>query len=683
MLGRDRAAIIGKPLVAVVRFDDTAAFLSHLAQSLANGRPVVSELSFSTQRSRFDVQMTSISSVYGTARGCRTAIVDITARRRAERELSAAHATERTLRGRLEAIDRAGGAVESVLVDRRRVEDANDLLRLIVSEARVAAGAKYAALGLVTGRGQPFEPWVFSGMSDEVAARIGRTPHAVGLLNAGAESDQPVRLRDVHQHPSFSGLPAEHPPLTSFLAVPLRANGRPIGTLYLANKEDADAFSEEDEHVVSMLAARVAIAIEVARLRDIEARERARLEFVNRMNSALAESMDHAARVERIVEALVPAIADLCAIDTFDDRGQLRRLAVRHRDPALSDRLKALAASGAPESARAATAVLHTELDEASLARVVPDPERRRALVELGVHSSLSVPLAPRGEVLGMLHLAMVEPARRFRAEDVPHVQEIAHHAILALENARLYRTAQDAIGARDEVLATVAHDLRNPLYGISLGAAALLDEAKREQSWSVVAQSSALIQRAASRADELIQDLLDAARLDAGALLLERASVRPNDVVEDAAQAFQAAASEAGIELRARAGSELPPVFLDRTRIVQALSNLLANAIKHTSQGGRVEIAADAHDHEIVFSVADTGAGISADALPHIFDRFYQAPGARGGSGLGLAIVKKIVDAHMGRIWVESELGRGTSFSFALPSAGAGQENGTATRAA
>jgi PAS domain S-box-containing protein len=233
-------------------------------------------------------------------------------------------------------------------------------------------------------------------------------------------------------------------------------------------------------------------------------------------------------------------------------------------------------------------------------------------------------------------------------------------------ERKRLEEERQHAIRARDDLLGVVAHDLRNPLGTILIQAALL-----RRRDDAANQNPAQLIERSAHRMNRLIEDLLDVTRIEAGMLSLDRAWVSARSVVGDSAEALRSLASSASLELRLDAAEDLPDVFADRDELSRVFENLVGNAVKFTERGGSVTIGAASRDGEILFWVADTGIGIAGENLPHVFDRFWQAKKAeRRGAGLGLPIVKGIVEAHGGRVWVESWPGRGSTFYFTMPAA-------------
>jgi len=170
---------------------------------------------------------------------------------------------------------------------------------------------------------------------------------------------------------------------------------------------------------------------------------------------------------------------------------------------------------------------------------------------------------------------------------------------------------------------------------------------------------------------DRLIQDLLDVAVVESGQLTIERTQLAARDLIVGAVDMQRPLASSSSLELRVELDRDLPDIWGDRDRILQVFENLIGNAIKFTKAGGSITVGAASQDHEVIFRVADTGSGIAPENLPRVFDRFWQASKAGGlGAGLGLPITKGIVEAHGGRIWVESTSSRGTTFSFTIPQA-------------
>ncbi len=246
---------------------------------------------------------------------------------------------------------------------------------------------------------------------------------------------------------------------------------------------------------------------------------------------------------------------------------------------------------------------------------------------------------------------------------------QLAQMCSVALENARLYKAAQDATRARDDLVAIVSHDLRNPVHTINMAAAFLLEIAPPVDRRITSRRQLEVIQRAAHRANRLISDLLDVAKIQAGRMAVEPTAVDVPSLVQEAVDAATPLASAKQLRVDRVVSPEFRQVSADRDRVLQVFGNLLGNAIKFTPSGGQITVTADAEGSQAHFTVSDTGPGIPPEHVPHVFDRYWQAKStAKLGTGLGLSIAKGIVEAHSGKIWVESEPGKGASFNFTLP---------------
>jgi PAS domain S-box-containing protein len=417
-------------------------------------------------------------------------------------------------------------------------------------------------------------------------------------------------------------------------------------------------------------------------LRDISARKRTEWEqrFLATASERLARSLEYEATVRTIAGIAVPELADFCILDLVDGERSLRRVVSEAANERLRDPLQRLAAVGPLDwdSPSRVIDVLRTGRPEL-VAEVTDDwleahtddrPEAGEAWRALHVRSLMIVPLVARDRTLGALLLAVTDPRPPYTATDLPFVGELAHRCALTLENARLYQAARDAARARDEVLGVVSHDLRNPLSAIAMCARVLQEEppadpAGRRQMLATIAESTDWMQR-------LIRDLLDVSAIEAGRLSMERRPGPVRPIVEAAVGMLNGAAAERSLDVRVAVPEGLPAVNVDAGRVVQVLANLLGNAIKFTAPGGRITVCATASPGEVTISVADTGVGIAAEDQPHVFERYWQARhvARRRGAGLGLAIAKGIVEAHGGRIWVESTPGEGSTFSFTIPCA-------------
>jgi len=288
----------------------------------------------------------------------------------------------------------------------------------------------------------------------------------------------------------------------------------------------------------------------------------------------------------------------------------------------------------------------------------------------------MALPLLRHGQLLGVLAF-LSSGSRRYGRGDLRLAEALADRAAVAIENARLYNASVEATQIRDQVLSFVAHDLRNPLGTITMQASLLQRSGAEPERRS--RKPAETIQRAAARMNRLIQDILDVSRMEGGHLSVEQARVPAQQIVSDSVEAQEPLASSASIDLQLELETGVPDVWADRDRILQVFENLIGNAVRCTKPSGRITAGAASHDGEVVFWVKDTGVGITAEEMPHVFDRFWQARKTRRtGAGLGLQIVKGIVEAHGGRIWVESKVGVGTTFLFTLPIAQAARAQST-----
>jgi signal transduction histidine kinase len=230
-----------------------------------------------------------------------------------------------------------------------------------------------------------------------------------------------------------------------------------------------------------------------------------------------------------------------------------------------------------------------------------------------------------------------------------------------------LAKRAQDAAQAREDVLGIVAHDLRGPLNVMSMTTQTFLDvELSPERRRKLLGA----MERSVRQMNRLITDLLEVVRLESGRLGLSLHDTGVRDILTQTKEQCGYAASEGGVALEAQPVDEGLMVRADGERVLQVLGNLVGNALKFVGRGGRVTLGATLSGPQVVFSVADTGPGIPAEAIERLFDRFWQARTDRRGVGLGLTIARGIVEAHCGRIWVESLVGHGATFYFTLPTA-------------
>jgi signal transduction histidine kinase len=348
-----------------------------------------------------------------------------------------------------------------------------------------------------------------------------------------------------------------------------------------------------------------------------------------------------------------------------------------HCNPIRGALLDALFASGSPSRddphgpgavIRTGVALLVSEITDELLERTSLNAEHRQVVQALAPRSSMLVPLESRGRSIGAITFAYTdESGRRYDEADLAFAVELGQRVALLVDNARLYREAREAIRMRDEILAVVSHDLRNPLNTISVASSLL----ELNPSPEVSSKAQRSIGRAAKQMERLLQDLLDVSRAEAGGMSLERAPVDVVALIDEAFALSLPQAEDKSVKLERRVAGDVVSIDGDRNRLLQVLGNLLGNAIKFVPPGGQVSIGAQHLYGQVRLWVSDDGPGIPAEQVPRVFDRFWQAnrSGSRG-AGLGLAIAKSIVDAHGGQIGVHSQLGEGSTFFCWLPCA-------------
>ena len=406
-----------------------------------------------------------------------------------------------------------------------------------------------------------------------------------------------------------------------------------------------------------------------------------RWRFLADASAALDTSIEYEETLANTVRLAVPEVADYCVVILLGEDGSTRWADSAHRDPAKHALLESLRGYVPPPSAehpvRKALRTGQPQLVTDAGPQILKwwDGTRLAIVRALAPASLIAVPMIARWRTFGAILFAVTaESGRRYRDHDLELATDVGRRAAFAIDHALLYQAAQRAARERDELMAVVAHDLRNPLNTIQLAARVLLEDGRFGDDENRAMERHALgaVQRAVQRMDRLIHDLLDLSRADAGRLWIRPAPADAEALLREAIDAHCEIAAAKGITLEATAEEPLPGILVDRERIAQVFSNLIGNALKFTPDGGRVSVRGWRATPEVRFAVEDTGPGIAREDQQHVFDRFWQARNASGlGTGLGLSIAKAIVEGHGGSIRVESAPGQGSRFEFSLPTAG------------
>ncbi len=505
--------------------------------------------------------------------------------------------------------------------------DFDTVLQGVIDSARSLTNARYGAL-IAFDQSGGIENLITSGITPEERPRFGDLPKGLGLLQYLNEIEEPLRLADIASHPRSVGFPKDHPSMKTFLGTPILRLGQRLGNIYLTEKEGGREFSPEDEEILVMIASQAALVIANALRYQDEQRARADLQALvdispvgvlifDGKTRGLVSMNPETRRIVRGVHAPGHSLPELLSVLTF------RRPDGREIPP---EDLPTERAIRSRETIRAEEIVIH-----------LPDGQAVTAIVS-------AVPiLSEEGDVVSVVATL----------QDMTPVEELERQ--------------------RAEFLGMVSHELRTPLTTIKgstatvLGASSTLDPAEMRQFFKIIDEQ-------ADRMRNLINNLLDLTRIDAGILSVTPEPTSVADVVDEAREAFLLGGGGNRIYVDLR--QDLPRMAADGHRIVQVLSNLISNASKNSPQSSTITVTVWQEDLHVLFAVADEGSGLSLERLPHVFKKFSRIVGDPAdqdieGTGVGLAICKGIVESHGGRIWAESDgPGLGSRFMFTIPAA-------------
>ncbi|HZF27297.1 MAG TPA: ATP-binding protein [Steroidobacteraceae bacterium] len=404
-----------------------------------------------------------------------------------------------------------------------------------------------------------------------------------------------------------------------------------------------------------------------------------RLQALSEVSQAVNSTLDLQEVLETIVARAVQlSSANAGAIYELDET--TRDLRLRASSGLASDLVELLRAKPVlmGEGAAGLAAATHAPVSIADIRnRQDPYPSLLRdVLDQAGLRAVLALPLLREGRVFGALALARISTGR-FRVEIVDLLQTVAEQSTLAIQNARLFREIEQkgrelesASQHKSQFLANMSHELRTPLNAI-LGYTELIIDRIYGEVPETIRDVLERVQKSGRHLLDLINDVLDLSKIEAGQLALALTDYSFRDMVHTVISAMESLAAEKGLKLTVEVDMDLPVALGDERRIAQVLMNLLGNAIKFT-ETGELKVAATRADTAFLVSVADTGPGIAESDQQRIFEEFQQVDSsstrAKGGTGLGLAITKRIVEMHGGRLWVESVLGEGSKFYFSIP---------------
>jgi signal transduction histidine kinase len=553
-------------------------------------------------------------------------------------------------------------------------EDINALLELITSSAVTILNAEAGSLLLITEENTNELEFkvVIGGTSGHLVGKKLTADH--GIVGEVVRTGRPTISNDIQTDERWMGEVTRSGFRTnSVLAVPLAAKDTIIGVLEVVNKRDSTTFAREDIELMTTLAGQAAVAIENARLFQMtgsQLNQRLQeLETLERIDRELARELD----LRRVAEitmkwALSQADATAAAIGEVDSHAGVLRILAQHGYP------QGLLPAEWPLDRGIVRRVMRTR--QPDLADPAIDPDYVETLP--AANSQITVPMMV-GPELNAIMILETDREPRLNLLDLEFVKRLSERASIAFANAQLYEAVKAGAETKSEFVGFAAHELKNPLTSIK-GYAMLFDMMNEDQRH----EAMRVIRTNADRMQSIIDDMRDIARSDAGRLQLSLEALHPYDAVQDAVVPYMQQ-----IELKKqvvinRLTPDLPQVRADHQKLIQVLVNLISNAHKYSGEGATITLDARVIDPfyddrgrrlgaMLRFSVSDTGIGMSEDDLRRIFREDYfrsenRLAQEQKGTGLGMIITERIVELHGGRIWVESELHKGTTFHFVVP---------------
>jgi signal transduction histidine kinase len=478
--------------------------------------------------------------------------------------------------------------------------------------------------------------------------------------------------------------------IRSLLVVPLRIQGAITGTIAFYYHQPHH-FSPVEKRVATALANLAAVAIGNAELYEEQSILRLqaetaqqRLAFLAESSKVLASSLDYTTTLQKVAEQVVPKLADWCTVYISNREGRPNQLALTHRDPLKVEWALKLqqelgqrfpydpnAPAGLPKVIRTGQPDYYPAITDEMLAAAAPDAEILQLLRDIGYSSSMLVPMKVRNEVIGALQFVATHASRQYTEQDLELAQELAVRAAMAVDNARLYAEAQQAITVRENFLSMAAHELKTPVTSLRGFAQLLIRrlDLQKELEPARLRQALETINQQSERLLHLIVRLLDLSKLEAGRLELEPEVTDLTALLEKLVEGLRATTERHTVVINLP--NEPVQVLVDPLRVEQVVTNLVDNAIKYSPEGGLIDLTlTPLPDQQLVqLRVKDQGVGIPAEHREHIFEQFYQAQ-HRGfaGIGMGLYITRQIIELHGGQIKVEYPDEGGTCFVVLLP---------------
>ena len=528
----------------------------------------------------------------------------------------------RNMKREIEALRARSAALNAAVLRINASLDLDTVLDEIMDSARALTGARRGALVSVDGAGVPRE-FLLRGFTPEEEQELAAWPDSLRLFEHLRGLPGPLRLPNFPEYVRTLGMTPARLFYRTFQGTPMRHHGADVGSFFLGDKADGEAFTDADEEVLTLFASQATLAIANARLHRDERRARADLE----------------ALIETSPVGVLVFDAESGRAVSFNR--EARRIAERLRTPGRP-----------PEHVLEVMSFRRADGSEVNLGEI---PIGQQILSGETVYAEEMLLTVPDGRSVRTLVNATPIPGAGGGVRSLV----VTFQDLAPLDEIERLRT---------EFLGLVSHELREPLVAIKGSAVTLLEDAAALEP-AEMREFHRIIVEQADHMRGLIGDLLDAGRIDAGTLSVAPEPSELAELVERARRTFQGGGGRHGIVVDLPAG--LPRAMADRRRIVQVLNNLFANAARHAPESSPIRVAAACEDGHVAVSVADGGRGLAPERLPRLFDK-HSGSGPKAGTRLGLAICKGLVEAHGGRIRAESPgPGLGTTVTFTLPVAG------------
>src|SRR5215469_4593164 len=573
---------------------------------------------------------------------------------------------------------------EVLAVIGRSASDLERVLETVVESARKLCGAATGQVFLVDGGRYRFA--YGSGLRPEYRKFATNNPVVLDrgtLVGRVALDRRATQITDVLADPDYGLMDAQRVAgYRTIMGVPMMLEGEVVGVLSVFRTQ-VDPFSDRATVVLTAFAAQAALAVRnVDLVRALESRtgelERkvTQLEALDVVGQAVSSSLNLTEVLHTIItQAVLLSGTESGGIYEFDeDARQFRLETTCGTSPGELDALRR-ARIGLDDTFLGKAATLGRPMEVPDLRDAVLDPHLS-VLAEGNWRSLVAVPMLREGRIVGAMVVRRRAPGH-FPEEIRDLLATFASQSALALTNAQLYRqlerqsaTLEVASQHKSDLLASMSHELRTPLNAIIGFSEVLLErmfgelnERQDEYLRDIWSSGKHLL--------DLLNDILDLSKIEAGQMVLNRSEFLVSESLEYCLSMVRERALKQRIQLSLEVDPEVGLLDADRLRFRQVVLNLLSNAVKFTPQGGRVDVRAAMRDQDLVVLVADTGVGVPAEDRERIFDSFQQGtrlPGQTEGTGLGLTLSKRILELHGGRIWVESEARKGSTFGFALP---------------